>query len=64
MVVSDDFFFNIFREKPKARLLLKPRGGGGGGFWEIPDKRLQHREDFASTKVKEGLTELLKQNST
>lgn len=63
MVVSDDFFFNIFREKPKARLLLKPRGGGGG-FWEIPDKRLQHREDFASTKVKEGLTELLKQNST
>lgn len=62
MVVSDDFFFNIFREKPKARLLLKPRGGGG--FWEIPDKRLQHREDFASTKVKEGLTELLKQNST
>lgn len=62
MVVSDDFFFNIFREKPKARLLLKARGGGG--FWEIPDKRLQHREDFASTKVKEGLTELLKQNST
>lgn len=59
MVVSDDFFFNIFREKPKARLLLKARG-----FWEIPDKRLQHREDFASTKVKEGLTELLKQNST
>lgn len=30
MVVSDDFFFNIFREKPKARLLLKARGGGGG----------------------------------
>lgn len=61
MVVSDDFFFYIFRERPKAWLLLKARGGG---VWEIPDKRLQHREDFASTKVKEGLTGLLKQNST
>lgn len=56
------FFFYIFRERPKAWLLLKARGGGG--VWEIPDKRLQHREDFASTKVKEGLTGLLKQNST